>query len=110
MQVAATEGFNWRPHILALGRRKACIWAVMTVEARYARFAAPALADALADTPVVLIHGPRQSGKTTLAMGIAESRGYAHFSFDDAVALGAAMTDPVGFIADLPEHSILDEV
>ena len=26
------------------------------------------------------------------------------------MALGAATTDPVGFVADLPEHSILDEV
>lgn len=77
---------------------------------RYSRLAAPALAEALADTPVVLIHGPRQCGKTTLALEIAESRGYAYFSFDDAVALGAATADPVGFVADLPEHSILDEV
>ena len=31
------------------------------------RFTEPRLAEALADTPVVLIHGPRQCGKTTLA-------------------------------------------
>ena len=74
------------------------------------RFAASALAAALADAPVVLIHGPRQCGKTTLARGIAESKGYAYCSFDDAVALGAATTDAVGFVADLPEHTILDEV
>ncbi|HUF68567.1 MAG TPA: ATP-binding protein [Longimicrobiales bacterium] len=76
----------------------------------YPRFAEPALVEALADAPVVLIHGPRQCGKTTLAQGIAESRGYSYFSFDDAVALGAASADPVGFVADLPEHTILDEV
>lgn len=69
-----------------------------------------ALAEALADAPVVLIHGPRQCGKTTLARGAAQSKGYAYFSFDDAVAIGAATADPVGFVADLPEHSILDEV
>lgn len=74
------------------------------------RFAVSALTDALADTPVVLIHGPRQCGKTTLALGIAESRRYAYFSFDDAVILGAATADPVGFVADLPDHAILDEV
>ena len=74
------------------------------------RFAVSALTDALADTPVVLIHGPRQCGKTTLALGIAKSRRYAYFSFDDAVILGAAIADPVGFVADLPDHAILDEV
>ncbi len=31
------------------------------------RLLAPRVREALADTPVVLIHGPRQSGKTTLA-------------------------------------------
>ena len=82
----------------------------MNAAALHPRFAVSALAEALADAPVVLIHGPRQCGKTTLAQGIAESKGYAYFSFDDAVALGAATTDPVGFVADLPEHTILDEV
>ena len=82
----------------------------MNADVVHPRFAVSALAEALADAPVVLVHGPRQSGKTTLAQGIAGPKGYAYFSFDDAVAFGAATTDPVGFIADLPEHSILDEV
>lgn len=82
----------------------------MSAEALHPRLAEAALDRALADTPVVLIHGPRQSGKTTLAKAVGEGRGYAYFSFDDAVALEAATTDPVGFIADLPERSILDEV
>ena len=33
----------------------------------YPRYIAPRLAEALEDSPVVLIHGPRQCGKTTLA-------------------------------------------
>jgi predicted AAA+ superfamily ATPase len=33
----------------------------------YPRFAEPRLTEALADSPIVLIHGPRQCGKTTLA-------------------------------------------
>ena len=82
----------------------------MPRETLHPRFAAPTLEDALEDSPVVLIHGPRQSGKTTLAQAVGGKRGYAYFSFDDAVALEAATTDPVGFIADLPERSILDEV
>ncbi len=76
----------------------------------YARFAEPRLVEALADTPVVLIHGPRQCGKTTLAKRIGAARGYAYFSFDEHVTLAAATADPVGFVADLPERVILDEV
>jgi predicted AAA+ superfamily ATPase len=82
----------------------------MAAGLRHPRFAEAALDRALADTPVVLIHGPRQSGKTTLAQSVGEPRGYSYFSFDDAVALAAASSDPVGFVADLPERSVLDEV
>lgn len=82
----------------------------MTLSALYRRFAEQSLVEALADTPVVLIHGPRQCGKTTLARMAGDPRGYTYFSFDDDVALVAAEADPVGFVADLPERSILDEV
>lgn len=68
------------------------------------------LAEALADAPVVLIHGPRQCGKTTLARLAGDPRGYLYLSFDDATTLGAATADPVGFVADLPDRTILDEV
>ena len=74
------------------------------------RFVAVRLREALADSPVVLIHGPRQCGKTTLARMVGEPRGYSYFSFDDDVALAAAQADPVGFVADLPKRAILDEV
>jgi hypothetical protein len=76
----------------------------------YPRYAEPRLIEALADSPVVLIHGPRQSGKTTLAQMVGEPRRYAYISFDDDVARGAAEADPMGFVADLPERAILDEV
>lgn len=71
------------------------------------RFVRPRLLEALADTPVVLVHGPRQCGKTTLAQTLT---GYAYLTFDDAVQLAAAKADPVSFVADLPERVILDEV
>lgn len=74
------------------------------------RLLAPRLREALADTPVVLIHGPRQSGKTTLARLVGERRGHQYFTFDDEAARGAAERDPIGFVADLPERVILDEV
>jgi hypothetical protein len=82
----------------------------MPDKALYPRFAEPRLTEALADSPIVLIHGPRQCGKTTLAQIIGERKGYAYVSFDDAVLCTAAQADPVGFAGDLPERVILDEV
>lgn len=74
------------------------------------RYSEPRLLETLDDTPVVLIHGPRQCGKTTLARGVGDRLGYTYLNFDDEVTLGAATADPVGFVADLPERTILDEV
>lgn len=76
----------------------------------YPRFAAHRLLEALEDTPVVLVHGPRQCGKTTLAKTVGLPRGYAYISFDDPLVLASAAADPVGFVADLGERTILDEV
>lgn len=83
---------------------------VMAHPALYPRYIEARLAEALADTPVVLIHGPRQSGKTTLARMVGEKAGYVYFSFDDDVTAASARADPVGFVADLPECTILDEI
>jgi len=82
----------------------------MTTVELYPRFAEPRLTDALEDTPVVLIHGPRQCGKTTLARMVGDDRGYVYFNFDDNAVLAAAQTDPAGFVFDLPDRTILDEV
>ena len=54
------------------------------------------MVEALADSPIVLIHGPRQSGKTTLARIVGERLGHSYFSFDDDVARAGAEADPVG--------------
>jgi predicted AAA+ superfamily ATPase len=76
----------------------------------YPRFLAPRLREALRDTPAVLVHGPRQSGKTTLARSVGEAQGYRYISFDDDATRTAAKADPVGFVARLPTKVILDEV
>ncbi len=94
----------------------------------YPRFAERRLVEALQDSPVVLIHGPRQCGKTTLAQitctpdhatrggngpawgYLQENRDYTYFSLDDPVTRDGARADPTGFVADLPERAILDEV
>jgi len=76
----------------------------------YPRFAKQRLTEALGDSPVVLIHGPRQCGKTTLARTVGESAGYAYLNFDVEGDRAAAEADPIGFVADLPPRIILDEV
>jgi len=76
----------------------------------YPRHAEHRLIEALADSPAVLIHGPRQCGKTTLARVVGKRMGYAYINFDDEVARGAAEADPAGFVFRLPERVILDEV
>ena len=76
----------------------------------YSRYAEAPLVEALADSPAVLIHGPRQSGKTTLARLVGDRQGYQYVSFDDDVARAAAESDPAGFVRRLGERAVLDEV
>lgn len=76
----------------------------------YPRYLQPRIMEALADSPVVLIHGPRQCGKTTLARQVGDLKGFPYLSFDDDVQRASAKADPVGYVADLPERVILDEV
>lgn len=82
----------------------------MAEPALYPRWAEPGLLEALDDSPVVLVHGPRQSGKTTLARLVGERRGYTYLTFDDDVIRQAAEVDPAGFVGGLPARVILDEV
>lgn len=74
------------------------------------RLAQDALQASLADTPVVLLQGPRQCGKTTLARAVAEPAGFGYLSFDDDNLVRAARADPLGFVLDLPPRMVLDEV
>lgn len=76
----------------------------------YPRHAEQNLLADLEITPAVLIHGPRQCGKTALAKAIGETRGYAYIDFNLPAARENACNDPDGFAASLPERVILDEV
>lgn len=76
----------------------------------YPRAILPRLEESLADSPVVLIHGPRQCGKTTLAREAGISGGHAYRSFDDDNLRAAAEADPIGLVDSLPDRVVLDEV
>lgn len=76
----------------------------------YPRFAQKKLLESLSDTPIVLLYGPRQCGKSTLAKEVGDARGYTYFTFDDVNLVEAAQADPKGFVADLPAKVVLDEI
>jgi len=73
----------------------------------YPRFLAPRIEEALADTPVILISGPRQSGKTTLARQFAGNRTF--LTLDNEPTLQAALDDPVGLIRSY-DALVIDEI
>ena len=74
----------------------------------YPRFVERRIRAALADTRVVLICGPRQSGKTTLAQHIA-GKDMPFLTLDDPTVLQAAKADPVGFVRGL-DRAVIDEI
>ncbi len=74
----------------------------------YPRFVEPRIRDALADTRVVLLSGPRQSGKTTLGRKLADG-GMTYMTLDNVTVLDAARGDPVGFVRGL-DRAVIDEV
>ena len=76
----------------------------------FERHLRPRVEAALTDTPVVLVVGPRQAGKTTLCGQVAEKTGARLLSFDDAATLASATADPAGFIAALEGPVVLDEI
>ncbi|MGH3281074.1 MAG: AAA family ATPase, partial [Trebonia sp.] len=59
---------------------------------------------------VVIVNGPRQSGKTTLLRLFQERRGTAYVTLDDPAQLALARSDPVTFVSQGPPPLIIDEV
>ncbi|MDQ3100644.1 MAG: ATP-binding protein [Bacteroidota bacterium] len=77
------------------------------MKARNLRFAVEI---ALKDTPVVLVNGARQTGKTTMVKAISRSKGAQYVTLDDHATLEAALNDPPGFIQGLGKFAVIDEV
>ncbi|HUT58236.1 MAG TPA: ATP-binding protein [Phycisphaerae bacterium] len=77
----------------------------------YPRNVSARVLEALGDSPVVFLHGARQTGKSTLVQHLVSTDHPARYiTFDDPTALGAAAADPTGFVAGLDGPIALDEV
>lgn len=74
----------------------------------FGRFVERRVEEALSDTPVVLIVGPRRAGKTTLVRKMSGAD-RAYITLDDQTVLEAAQSDPAGFIRGL-DRVIIDEI
>ncbi len=66
------------------------------------------LKQAHAEYPVVTVFGPRQSGKTTLVQMTFPSKHY--FSMEDPDVRLTAELDPRGFLSQMPQGGIIDEI
>jgi predicted AAA+ superfamily ATPase len=64
----------------------------------------------MTDTPVVLLNGARQTGKTTLAQELATAPAARYFTLDDSTTLALAAGDPSGFIRNLSGPVVIDEI
>lgn len=65
--------------------------------------------EALSDTPVVVLNGPRQAGKTTLVRSLPYSGRAEVVTLDDVAARQAAVYDPRAFLDRSAETLVIDE-
>jgi predicted AAA+ superfamily ATPase len=82
----------------------------MNSSSKIPRHAAARVTEALADTRIVTVEGPRQAGKSTLCADIASARGMRMVTLDDPNVRQAATDDPDGFTAGLGERAFIDEL
>ncbi|GAB2478870.1 ATP-binding protein [Streptosporangium sandarakinum] len=59
---------------------------------------------------VVIVNGPRQSGKTTLLQQLNAGRGGTYLTLDDGPLRAAAQADPSAFITDGSRPMMIDEI
>lgn len=84
----------------------------MYFNAMYKRHIQDSVISALQDTPVIVINGARQTGKSTFCHQVIKDGLFKaqYMTFDDPTALSAAQSDPGAFIEGLEPHVVLDEV
>ncbi|MEX0848700.1 MAG: ATP-binding protein [Candidatus Dependentiae bacterium] len=70
----------------------------------------PVLEKALKRSPIVLLNGARQVGKSTLAKELLKEGGFNYLTFDDETVYLAAKSDPTSFIENIQKPVIIDEV
>lgn len=75
----------------------------------FPRFIEASVREALKDTRVVALAGPRQSGKSTLARAIAGQEA-TYLTLDETVTLQAAAEDPTGFVRRTSGLTVIDEI
>ncbi len=80
-----------------------------TPAAPIARHAEARVREAMTDTRIVALVGPRQSGKTTLVRKIAADRSLDFITLDDQQFRRFAQDDPAGFLRGL-DRAVIDEV
>ncbi len=70
----------------------------------------PIVGSSLEAFRVVVLHGARQSGKTTLARAVAQRRGGTYVSLDDDAFRVAALDDPLATLSALAPPAVIDEI
>lgn len=83
---------------------------VARIEEHIARHLSPRVSHALGGFRVVVLHGARQSGKTTLARRVAERAGGTYVTLEDEPMLQAALDDPAALLNAWPTPLAVDEV
>ena len=85
---------------------------MVIIQTMYKRNIEDKITEAIKDTPVIFLNGPRQAGKSTLmAMLQKKHKPASYVTFDDLAILEAASQDPLTFLESAStKHLIIDEV